>query len=1093
MQDQVLHQAARNIFQKIDGARNDHSKSSRRWVWELIQNAVDSTAQSEDYVDISIRLGDGTLTFEHTGGPFSEDDLAALITGGSNKPYESQEYTGQFGTGFLVTHILSYHVRVEGRALSNGMPQEFGFDLNREGNETTIRDNLSACFEQLNQPITTNEENEIIPSARFCYRLGDDSRQKSAAERGLQILEKNLPYVFGFAPRLRSVETYRNGEKRQWQRVAVHTLIENSEWRIEQVEIRLDAPDTHSEYLLLMARGTENGSPSCAVLAMRDESGSPTIESPTDVPKIFRTLPLAGTISLGLPVVINAAFFVDEGRRRIYLQGEEEKVESNRANVHKALLLLPHLTSYGVQQGWRNAHRLAHIVPMREEHDDIPSDWWNAELKEVAEQLAKQPLVLITDDTRIPAFNLNDDQADPVFPLPVLTESSSDEVDFGQIWSLVRRIYMNVPREDVAEDWQGIVRDWQSLGFRVRYPYTIKRIASDAKSRGSLSSLSEWLEVTEEDALVWLRDLLNVLAEYDEQHGGLPQELLQGILPNQKGIFCSPRDLARDKGIDERLKDIADELGCPLRDGLLHKGLMRDAASDRVTRFLETCVQRQEIEDGAVEKILTQIQKVMPAGTRRIAEDSALRASVKLLAWLAEHPERNRERGCRIPLLTQTGETRTPSGEQPIVLLPPSRWDPAASPFAEVFPKERLLHEVYTEALTNSEATEKLLTTLVQWRIAYSDVVTTSQPSLNEQRVTAIRIGGLAGDRHKVSGITCSTIPFLNGVLGATGQNQDRAKLLLGLLLKYIIRRDTRWREPIEIRCSCSNHEAVPLRIYPSEWLAEILVRPWIAMPAENGQFVPYPASRDTVKELIDDWEDALMDDLSVDFLTRLGFDRLDLTLRRKAGASEEGVRDMVADLVSLVGGRPEDYENIVNAVRAQAATQEQINRNRQIGLHIQCLVKQRLEEAGFQIQVVDRGYDFEAEIESDIIRMTVGSFLIEVKAAQGDEVKMSPLQAKTAVEDSANYVLCVVDLQNVELPADLDELQGSDIESAIRMVGHIGGILTETYEWIQEAVSVSDEIRVDNVQQIRYCVQRKVWESGNDLKTWIEKVRHRL
>jgi hypothetical protein len=46
MEDQVLNQAARNILQDVREARNDHATSSRRWVWELVQNAVDSTAES---------------------------------------------------------------------------------------------------------------------------------------------------------------------------------------------------------------------------------------------------------------------------------------------------------------------------------------------------------------------------------------------------------------------------------------------------------------------------------------------------------------------------------------------------------------------------------------------------------------------------------------------------------------------------------------------------------------------------------------------------------------------------------------------------------------------------------------------------------------------------------------------------------------------------------------------------------------------------------------------------------------------------------------------------------------------------------------
>jgi hypothetical protein len=154
---------------------------------------------------------------------------------------------------------------------------------------------------------------------------------------------------------------------------------------------------------------------------------------------------------------------------------------------------------------------------------------------------------------------------------------------------------------------------------------------------------------------------------------------------------------------------------------------------------------------------------------------------------------------------------------------------------------------------------------------------------------------------------------------------------------------------------------------------------------------------------------------------------------------------------------------------------------------HIQGLVQKKLQDSGFNTEVIDRGYDIAAyrenriDVGSDLTAMTVGSFLIEVKTTQIDEVKMSPLQAKTAVMEQEKYILCVVDLQNMELPVNLAELQIGQVESAIRMVTNISSILSEPYEWIQEAGT--DEIRVDNVQQIRYCVQRNVWENAFSLQ----------
>src|SRR5205814_1795327 len=76
---------------------------------------------------------------------FTSDDLAALLSGGSNKDYESEETTGRFGTGFLVTHFLSPIIRLEGVIESDSQREQFGMALNRSGNEDEILNDMEAA------------------------------------------------------------------------------------------------------------------------------------------------------------------------------------------------------------------------------------------------------------------------------------------------------------------------------------------------------------------------------------------------------------------------------------------------------------------------------------------------------------------------------------------------------------------------------------------------------------------------------------------------------------------------------------------------------------------------------------------------------------------------------------------------------------------------------------------------------------------------------------------------------------------------------------------------------------------------------------
>lgn len=108
------------ILNRLDSLKREQTdQTSRRCIWELIQNAKDV---SDDDLRIQIELveeeDDRRLVFYHSGSPFTDRDIAYLIQQVSTKdrPRSDEEprTTGRFGTGFLVTHLLSEVVTVSG-------------------------------------------------------------------------------------------------------------------------------------------------------------------------------------------------------------------------------------------------------------------------------------------------------------------------------------------------------------------------------------------------------------------------------------------------------------------------------------------------------------------------------------------------------------------------------------------------------------------------------------------------------------------------------------------------------------------------------------------------------------------------------------------------------------------------------------------------------------------------------------------------------------------------------------------------------------------------------------------------------------------
>ena len=112
---QTTKNDARRIRQRVVAALQGPARAGVRWPFELMQNAHDAGPRDGDgRVEIVFALKADRLVVSHTGKPFVAQELAALLSGGSSKEFDSDETTGRFGTGFLVTHALSTQVDVKG-------------------------------------------------------------------------------------------------------------------------------------------------------------------------------------------------------------------------------------------------------------------------------------------------------------------------------------------------------------------------------------------------------------------------------------------------------------------------------------------------------------------------------------------------------------------------------------------------------------------------------------------------------------------------------------------------------------------------------------------------------------------------------------------------------------------------------------------------------------------------------------------------------------------------------------------------------------------------------------------------------------------
>ena len=182
---------ARRIRSDVTEARRSIPTAGLRWPFELLQNALDVGPRA-GASSVAIRLDRERtrVSFQHDGAPFTSSDLTALLSGGSNKDFESKDTTGRFGTGFLVTHVLAERTNLHGLLETPGGFEHFDLLLDRGGEEEDILQNMADCREAIRSAIHVADLNGV-ESAKFEYDIDDES----PLTLGIDSLRSALPYL----------------------------------------------------------------------------------------------------------------------------------------------------------------------------------------------------------------------------------------------------------------------------------------------------------------------------------------------------------------------------------------------------------------------------------------------------------------------------------------------------------------------------------------------------------------------------------------------------------------------------------------------------------------------------------------------------------------------------------------------------------------------------------------------------------------------------------------------------------------------------------------------------------------------------------
>jgi hypothetical protein len=1095
-------QTVRNYLKRLFQAE---ARFRGRWVWELVQNARD--ASSPLGVRIWLWLKPDRIIFGHDGLPFNYKNIAHLIYHGTTK-YEPSESganpIGQYGTGFLTTHLISKTLLVRGRLDDK---KSFNFLLDRRGDSA---DELKAAMDASwgGFVASCSEANDDPKLIRTEYEYPLAANQFDGVNKDISDLIENVAYLLSFNKRIRRLYIDRGGPPLVIEKKDPEQLTESAQ-RV-RIDERVGAAAPTSRYVAIILRDSIS-----AAVELSKSGERWSAAAPKRVPRLYKAFPLVSTADFCLPVVINSeSFDPPEDRDTLILHPDREGKNENMTLMEAACDLAAQMPVLATDLGWAGAPALARANPVRP-WEWADSDWLRQTLTDRFIKPLRAAPILENDNYFV----------DPAGSLVPALDSRERCEELWDIAHQVKEYIDRLPMRHETWEWAETFASWadvlQEEVDDFNESLTLADVCTWVAKSATLAELQGQLREGT-DAFAWLNQLFALIGATDCVN------LLESepIVPSQSGDLKKVKDLALDRGINDELKKIAESLGLAVYGTLVHPDVElgefvqfddrveSEVLSDVLQRFKERA---KVVESAASDRQLTARERLAikrataSADTGPKERDEGRKAfhstAVQLFVWLVlhDHIEKLEELPAVSRATTSSEETtllRLPlvadvnGDSDDIPLAPVGCWPEAARAVADLFPRRHVLADEYHAALPDSAAWEglaaegyvrvgPLFRTL---RRGISFIPDEPLPASDDKKVRhvtkdPVEVSALAYFERDGTG------------LDAVRRSKSRAIELLLFLANYVLELEPDALKPATGECECGRQH----RYYPCHWLLPMWDRKWVPL-GDNKQAA---ATAESIAQLFEEEMEGLGEltaGRGKQLLEALGISMADLTLRAIAPDEETRI-SLIGSVSAIMRATGNDVEKVkllaneinespdlIDELEERRDRREMVRRNQSIGKQIENFLEEILTGSGVKVIPTGIGSDFEVtedylqEGQEVLLRLegTRQSILVEVKATTGDVVRMTVAQARTAVDESERFALCVVQLANPDVSAEI-------VREQCRFIMDIGTLIEPIWNEYDRFEETKGELRttIGDVgldiagNEVRFRVSAGAWAEG--------------
>lgn len=516
-EEQLKSVPAKRLMEKLKDVPTNVEHLKRRWFWELLQNARDAK-RPEAPVTVTLDIGPDCLRFTHDGLPFTHAAVENLIKPDSDKDDEEvhAKNIGQFGTGFISTHVLSAVISVGGVVVDtpnsmNGRRFSFALDRTPFTDKEALKANIRRTEDQFDNSLAPWQGEGVVTTFAYDYaNTLSNIDGEQVINAGLEGIEATIHYVLALMPEVKQVVIL-DHRRPLVLAEAVYEVLDRKE--NEVIVVKRDPARSGvivwDRHVLLERVGDTS-----LMVAMAGRSLMPLGAA---VPRLFKFLPMIGAEGFSSPVILHSGSWVPRTER----DGVEftPQNEENRAIFSQAEPAFQRLLDRMGELGLKDMHVVARWPSWTL---GLPeSIKWIQEMQESwGRSLLEHRVVPVHGSLAV----LKSAQ------IPYNEGHLDAKEHYDSLYDILSAFLPTTrPDKEVAYVWaQACSLPW---GRTVRY--TLKDIAAELAQLGDLGALANSHKLDIE----WLHKVLDLLLEYDN---GLLDA--HALIPDGTGLFRKRSD-----------------------------------------------------------------------------------------------------------------------------------------------------------------------------------------------------------------------------------------------------------------------------------------------------------------------------------------------------------------------------------------------------------------------------------------------------------------------------------------------------------------------------------------------------------------------